>query len=72
MLALGADPCLRVKVHVNGRETEDVVTSETPLHKKNPEIGMKKTVYASNVIVEQEDAVSFGDNEEVRFRSRAR
>lgn len=41
------------------------MSSETPLHKKNAAIGMKKTVYASTLMIEQEDAVSFGDNEEV-------
>jgi hypothetical protein len=33
-------------------------------HKKNPEIGEKKTVYSSSILVEQEDALSFDDNEE--------
>jgi glutamyl-tRNA synthetase len=36
-----------------------------PKHKKNAEIGEKKTVYTSEIIIEQEDAVSFEDNEEV-------
>ena len=35
-----------------------------PKHKKNTEIGEKKTVYSANILVEQEDAVSFDDNEE--------
>lgn len=35
-------------------------------HKKNPEVGEKKTVYTSNILIDQEDAVSFEDNEEVR------
>jgi hypothetical protein len=38
-----------------------------PKHKKNPEVGEKKTVYTSNILVDQEDAVSFEDNEEVRW-----
>ncbi|PPQ98828.1 hypothetical protein CVT24_003382 [Panaeolus cyanescens] len=36
-----------------------------PKHKKNPEVGQKKTVYSSNILLEQEDAASFEDNEEV-------
>ncbi|KAF8636577.1 hypothetical protein AX17_003388 [Amanita inopinata Kibby_2008] len=36
-----------------------------PKHKKNPEVGEKQTVYASNIIIEQEDAASFEDQEEV-------
>ncbi|KAG5645078.1 hypothetical protein DXG03_007168 [Asterophora parasitica] len=36
-----------------------------PKHKKNAEIGEKKTVYSSSILVEQEDAQSFEDNEEV-------
>jgi glutamyl-tRNA synthetase len=35
-----------------------------PKHKKNPEIGEKKTVYSSNIFVEQDDVASFDDNEE--------
>ena len=36
-----------------------------PKHKKNPEVGEKKTVYSSKIFVEQEDAISFDDQEEV-------
>ncbi len=36
-----------------------------PKHKKNPEVGDKKTVYSSQIFVEQEDALSFEDQEEV-------
>lgn len=38
-----------------------------PLHKKNLEIGNKTTVYAPKMYIEQEDAQSFGANEEVTF-----
>lgn len=38
-----------------------------PKHKKNPEIGEKKTVYTSTILVEQVDALSFEDQEEVMF-----
>ena len=36
-----------------------------PKHKKNPEVGEKKTVYSSKIFVEQEDAISFDGQEEV-------
>ena len=36
-----------------------------PKHKKNPAVGEKKTVYTSQILIEQEDALSFGDQEEV-------
>ncbi|THH29089.1 hypothetical protein EUX98_g5103 [Antrodiella citrinella] len=36
-----------------------------PKHKKNAEIGEKKTVFSSQILVEQEDAQSFEDQEEV-------
>ncbi|TFK76268.1 glutamate-tRNA ligase [Pluteus cervinus] len=36
-----------------------------PKHKKNPDVGEKKTVYTSTILVEQEDAVSFEDQEEI-------
>jgi len=57
----------RVTVEVKGRESEAVDVQSKPLHKKNPEIGSKQLVYSSNLIIEQEDAASFGDNEEVSF-----
>jgi len=36
-----------------------------PKHKKNPEVGEKKTVYTSTILLEHEDAASFEDQEEV-------
>lgn len=36
-----------------------------PKHKKNPEVGEKKTVYTSTIFLEQEDAASFEDQEEI-------
>jgi glutamyl-tRNA synthetase len=40
-----------------------------PKHKKNIEVGEKKTVYSSLIIIEQEDAESFDceANEEVKL-----
>lgn len=50
---------------MKGRETEGVDVQTKPLHKKDAAIGNKQLVYSSNLIMEQEDAASFGDNEEV-------
>jgi glutamyl-tRNA synthetase len=36
-----------------------------PKHKKNPDVGEKRTVYSSSILLEQEDGLSFEDNEEV-------
>ncbi|KAG1877699.1 tRNA synthetases class I, catalytic domain-containing protein [Suillus subalutaceus] len=36
-----------------------------PRHKKNPDVGEKKTVFTSTILVEQEDAISFDDQEEI-------
>lgn len=36
-----------------------------PKHKKNADVGFKKTTYSSSIFVEQEDAASFEDQEEV-------
>lgn len=55
----------RVTVEVKGRETEGVDVQTKPLHKKDAAIGNKQLVYSSKLIMEQEDAASFGDNEEV-------
>ncbi|EPS95462.1 hypothetical protein FOMPIDRAFT_1025810 [Fomitopsis schrenkii] len=53
-----------VKVTINGGPSEPEVKT-LPKHKKNPEVGEKKTVFSSSILVEQEDAVSFDDNEEI-------
>ncbi|KAF8507309.1 glutamate-tRNA ligase [Hysterangium stoloniferum] len=42
-----------------------VEVKQNPKHKKNPEIGVKDTVYGSVIFVEQVDALSFTDNEEI-------
>lgn len=36
-----------------------------PKHKKNSDVGEKQTVYSSTIFLEQEDAISFDDQEEV-------
>lgn len=53
-----------VKVHVTGGPEKPEVRT-LPAHKKNPEVGDKKTVFSSDLLMEQVDAESFGDNEEV-------
>ncbi|KAK5993838.1 Glutamyl-tRNA synthetase [Cladobotryum mycophilum] len=55
-----------VKVTLTGSEAPSAVTVEDkPKHPKNPSVGTKKVVYSSSVYVDQEDAKSFKDNEEV-------
>jgi glutamyl-tRNA synthetase len=38
---------------------------DVPRHKKNPAVGTKRTAYASTIILDQQDAQTFKDNEEV-------
>ncbi|KAI0707693.1 glutamate-tRNA ligase [Earliella scabrosa] len=53
-----------VPVTIKGGPTE-VEVKTLPKHKKNPEVGEKKTVYSSQIFLEQEDAISFDDQEEI-------
>ncbi|KAJ9126892.1 hypothetical protein QFC24_001928 [Naganishia onofrii] len=53
-----------VKVIVQGGPANEEVRT-LPAHKKNPEVGDKKTVFSSHLLMEQADAESFGDNEEI-------
>lgn len=55
----------RVYVKLNGGPIEAEVKL-MPRHKKNPDVGQKETVYTSEIFIEQEDALSFEDQEEVR------
>lgn len=57
-----------VQVKISGGPATAEVKS-VPKHKKNAEIGDKKTVYTSNILIEQEDAVSFDDQEEVNINA---
>ncbi|EJU05268.1 glutamate-tRNA ligase [Dacryopinax primogenitus] len=52
-----------VKVTIRGAPGVEV--KNVPKHKKNSEVGEKKTVYSGEIYVEQEDAVIFEDNEEI-------
>ncbi|KAJ3540971.1 hypothetical protein NMY22_g4083 [Coprinellus aureogranulatus] len=53
-----------VPVTVNGGPATPEIKMN-PKHKKNPEIGQKKTIYSSNILIEQADAASFEENEEI-------
>jgi tRNA synthetases class I (E and Q), anti-codon binding domain len=48
-----------------------VETKDMPRHKKNPAVGTKRTVYASEIIIDQADAQSFAIDEEVGHRGTA-
>lgn len=68
-ISSGTDLCLivdSVKVTL-AKAPAQTESKSNPKHKKNPDLGSKTTVYGPTVYVEQEDAVSFGDNEEVRW-----
>ncbi|WFD00926.1 glutamate--tRNA ligase [Malassezia yamatoensis] len=49
-------------VLLNAPQTEE---RAMPKHKKNPDLGTKTTVFDSQIFLEQADAASFSDNEEV-------
>ena len=55
-----------VPVTIQGGPPEAVIKT-LPKHKKNPEVGEKKSVYSSSILIDQDDALSFEDNEEVRW-----
>lgn len=40
-------------------------TEEKPKHNKNPDLGTKKVAYAQTILIEQEDAQSFAQDEEI-------
>ncbi|KIK58225.1 hypothetical protein GYMLUDRAFT_262571 [Collybiopsis luxurians FD-317 M1] len=54
----------KVLVTIKGAPSE-VEVKTLPKHKKNPDVGEKKTVYSSTILVDQEDAKSFEDQEEI-------
>jgi glutamyl-tRNA synthetase len=53
-----------VPVIIVGGPTNEIV-KKLPKHKKSPDVGDKNTVFSSSLWIEQEDAMSFEDNEEV-------
>jgi glutamyl-tRNA synthetase len=49
----------------NAPSPGQVTSQSLPRHKKNPEVGQKTTYYSSSLFVEQADAASFAQDEEV-------
>jgi glutamyl-tRNA synthetase len=67
MLYITADvnnALIRVSVTIKGGPISPEIKT-LPKHKKNSDVGEKKTVYSSSILIEQEDAVSFDAQEEV-------
>ncbi|KAL0066493.1 glutamate--tRNA ligase [Marasmius tenuissimus] len=54
----------KVPATIKGGPTSPEVKS-LPKHKKNPDVGDKKTIYTSTILLDHEDAVSFDDQEEI-------
>ena len=54
----------RVKTNILGGP-ENPYAKEIAKHKKNPDVGIKQTWYASSIWIEQEDAKTFEKEEEV-------
>ncbi|EEH39882.1 glutamyl-tRNA synthetase [Paracoccidioides lutzii Pb01] len=52
-----------VRVTVKG--IEGVQTADKPKHIKNPELGTKKVIYSSKILLEQVDAATFQKDEEI-------
>lgn len=63
-VAVDAENAVLVKLS-NG--PAEPYTEEKPKHKKNPEVGLKKVIFAKDVLVEQADAKTFAEGEEVTF-----
>ena len=53
-----------VKCNVKGARAAPY-SEDKPKHQKNPEVGEKKVWYSQSILMEQEDAKSFGDDEEI-------
>ena len=54
-----------VEVIIKGGGLEMPCTEDKPKHNKNPELGSKKVVYGKKILIEQEDATSFTEDEEI-------
>ncbi|KMU85210.1 glutamyl-tRNA synthetase [Coccidioides immitis H538.4] len=52
-----------VEAKVQG--AEGVTSAEKPRHAKNPDVGMKKVVYSNTILLDQVDAKSFKEGEEI-------
>ncbi|EGV64917.1 glutamate--tRNA ligase [Yamadazyma tenuis] len=46
---------------------EEPKTEEKPKHKKNPDVGVKPVIYYKHVLLEQEDAKTLAEGEEITF-----
>lgn len=57
-----SDEC--VEVSVDGAASVEI--KNMPKHKKNPDLGMKQTVFSGKIIIEQADARECQEGEEVR------
>lgn len=55
-----------VKVHL-AHGPQGVVLEQRPKHKKNPDVGNKTVLFASDALIEQADAATFEEGEEVTF-----
>ncbi|CCH44342.1 glutamyl-tRNA synthetase [Wickerhamomyces ciferrii] len=53
-----------VKVHIVDGPSKPTIEKK-PKHKKNPEVGEKDVIYASDILIDQEDADSLEDGEEL-------
>lgn len=56
----------RVTLRLSGEEAKEVKSEKRARHKKNAELGEKTTWFGPEVLIEQDDAASFADGEEVR------
>ncbi|KAK8208208.1 glutamyl-tRNA synthetase [Phyllosticta capitalensis] len=55
----------KVPVKLIGYAHPGPYTEEKPLHAKNKDVGMKKVTFSSEVLLDQEDAQSFAQDEEI-------
>ena len=53
-----------VKCKVIGAKDQPY-TEDKPKHQKNPDVGMKKVAFSNEILIEQEDAKSFAEDEEI-------
>ncbi|CAG8580606.1 5243_t:CDS:10 [Paraglomus brasilianum] len=53
-----------VRAKITGGPAESYI-KDMPKHKKNPDVGTKKTTYSSEIFIEQGDAKTFGLEEEI-------
>ncbi|KAI0464184.1 glutamate--tRNA ligase [Komagataella kurtzmanii] len=55
-----------VPVKLTGAPSSAVIEDKLK-HKKNPEVGNKKVIFIDNILVEQDDAATFEEGEEITF-----